>query len=59
MQEYQSGLPFPTPRDLPDPWVKPTSLESPALAGEFFTTSATWEALVILTSFKSAETKAQ
>ena len=44
-QEYWSGLPFPTPRDLPNPGIKPTSLESPALAGGFFTTSATWEAL--------------
>ena len=34
-QEYWSGLPFPPPRDLPDPGIKPTS---PALAGEFFTT---------------------
>ena len=34
-QEYWSGLPFPPPRDLPDPGIKPVS---PALAGEFFTT---------------------
>ena len=37
-QEYWSGLPFPTPGDLPDPGIKPTSLESPVLAGGFFTT---------------------
>ena len=37
-------LPFPPPGDLPDPGTKPTSLPSPALAGWFFTTSATWEA---------------
>ena len=43
-QEYWNVLPFPTPGDLPDPWIKPTSLVSPALAGRFFTTSATWEA---------------
>ena len=30
--------------DLPDPGIEPASLVSPALAGEFFTTSATWEA---------------
>ena len=24
-QEYWSGLPFPTPRDLPDPGTEPTS----------------------------------
>ena len=37
-QEYWSGLPFPPPGDLPDPGIKPTSLEAPSLAGEFFTT---------------------
>ena len=37
-QEYWSGVPFPTAGDLPNPRVKPTSLVSPALAGEFFTT---------------------
>ena len=25
-QEYRSGLPFPSPRDLPDPAIKPESL---------------------------------
>ena len=44
-QEYWSGLPFPPPGDLPNPGMEPTSLESPTLAGRFFTTSATWEAL--------------
>ena len=33
-----SWLPFPTPRDLPNPGAEPVSLESPALAGRFFTT---------------------
>ena len=37
-QEYWSGLPFPSPGDLPGPGMKPTSPVSPALAGEFFTT---------------------
>ena len=37
-QEYWSGLPFPTPGDLPDPEIELTSLASPALAGGFFTT---------------------
>ena len=44
-QEYQSGLLCPPPGDLPDPGIKPASLMSPALTGEFFTGSATWEAL--------------
>ena len=34
-QEYWSGLPFPIPGDLPKPGIKPASLVSPALAGEF------------------------
>ena len=34
-----------TPGDLPNPGIKPTSLAFPELAGRFFTTSATWEAL--------------
>ena len=36
-QKYWSGLPFPTPWDLPDPGLEPGSLVSPALAGRFFT----------------------
>ena len=43
-QEYWSGLPCPPSGALPDPGIEPTSLKSPALAGGFFTTSATWEA---------------
>ena len=43
-QEYWSGLPCPPPGDLPNPGIKPATLMSPALAGQFFTTSATWEA---------------
>ena len=35
-QEYCSGLPFPSPGDLPNPGIKPTS---PALAGRYFTIS--------------------
>ena len=44
-QEYWSGLPCPPPGDLPNPRTEPMSLASPALAGRFFTTSGTWEAL--------------
>ena len=43
-QEYWSGLPFPSPGDLPDPEIKQASLMSPASAGRFFTTNATWKA---------------
>ena len=44
-QEYWSELPFPSPGALSDPGIEPASLMSPALAGRFLTTSATWEAL--------------
>ena len=43
-QEYWSGLPCPPPGDLPDPGIEPASLMSPALEGEFFTSSGPWEA---------------
>ena len=39
-QEDWSGLPFPSPGDLPDAEIQPASS---ALAGGFFTTGATWE----------------
>ena len=35
-QEYWSGLPFPSPGDLPDPGIK---CAPPALTGRFFTTA--------------------
>ena len=38
-QEYWSGLTYPLPGDLSNPGIKPTSPESLALAGGFFTTS--------------------
>ena len=43
-QEHWSGLPFPSPGDLPNPGIKPTSRTFPSLAGRFVTISATWEA---------------
>ena len=47
-QEHWSGLPCPSLGDLPDSGIKPESLMSPALAGGFFTTSAAWEAWVLI-----------
>ena len=41
----QSGLPCPSPGDLPDPGIKPPFIMSLSLAGGFFTTSSTWETL--------------
>ena len=43
-QEYWSGLPFPSPGDLPHPGIEPRSLAAPELAGGYFIASATWEA---------------
>ena len=44
-QEYWSGLPFPSPGDLPHPEIKPTS---PTLAGGFFTTEPPGKTLFFL-----------
>ena len=43
-QEYWSGSPFPSPGDLAYPEIELSFLASSAVAGGFFTTSATWEA---------------
>ena len=48
-QEYWSALPFPTPGNLPNPEIKPTYLESPALAGGFFTTEQSGKPRLLLT----------
>ena len=45
-QECWSGLPFPSPVDLPDPGIKP---RSPALAGRFFTPEPTGKPCFLLT----------
>ena len=37
-QEYWSGLPFPSPGELPNPGIKPMSPVSPTLVGRFFAT---------------------
>ena len=42
-QEYWSGLPFPSPGDLPRPGIE---LVSPTLAGEFSTTEPTGKSQV-------------
>ena len=52
-QEYWSGMLFPPLGYIPDPGFECTSLTSPAVAGRFFTTSATWEALIAALSWWS------
>ena len=37
-QEFWSGLPYPSPGDLPHPGIKPESPASPGLAGWSFIT---------------------
>ena len=44
-QEYWSGFPIPTPGDLPNSGIKPTSCASPALAGGFVPLCH-WEAIL-------------
>ena len=45
-QEYWSGLPFLSPRGLPNSGIEPAS---PALAGRFFTTEPPGKLLIITT----------
>ena len=47
--EYQSGLPFPTPGDLPDSGIEPVSPASLASAGRFFTTTPLRKPSVLVT----------
>ena len=54
-QEYWSGLPFPSPGDLPDPGAKP---ESPALACRFFTLShqeSPWTSVISVQSLSHVQ----
>ena len=51
-QEHWRGLPWPPPGN-PNPEIKSVSLTSPAVAGKFFTTSATWEAHISVYMFVS------
>ena len=44
-QEYWSELPFPSPGDLPNPGIEPSS---PALAGRFFTTELPGKPIIIV-----------
>ena len=65
-QEYWSGLPFPSPENLPNPGIKPVS---PALTGGFFTTEPPGKpSMLVVEPYKDAyhsshhpseETKAQ
>ena len=49
-QEYWCGLSFPSPGDLPNPGIEPTS---PVLAGRFFTTEPPGSPLLTISSLQS------
>ena len=55
-KEYWSCLPFPPLGNIPNPEIEPGSPGSLALAGGFFTTNATWEALCYAKSLQSCTT---
>ena len=54
-QEYWSGVPFPSPRDPPDPGIKLAYSASPARAGRFFYHGATWETQALLSHTYSSQ----
>ena len=54
-QEYWSGLPCPSPGELPNAGREPESPASPASAGGSFPTSTTWETLLLLSGLPAAE----
>ena len=51
-QEYWSGVPFPSPGDLPNPGIKPPS---PASAGGFFITEPLGKSQINYTTIKMKE----
>ena len=52
-QGYWSGLSSPTPRDFPNPGIKPLSLVSPTLACRFFTIVPPWKLWIKIVQFSS------
>ena len=55
-QEYWSGLPFPSPGDLPNQGIKPMASASSALAGRFFSTEPPGNSKATWVSWKSKKT---
>ena len=56
-QEYWSGLPFPTPGNLPNPGIKPTYSASPVLTGRFLTTAPAGQPSMLLNTLNLAKIK--
>ena len=46
-----SGLPFPSPEDLPDPGIEPETPMSPELAGGFLSTASSGKSKVGMLSY--------
>ena len=55
-QEYWSGLPFPTPGDLPDPGIEPTSSCISCIGRRILYHRATREAQTLRSQFKISKT---
>ena len=53
-QEYLSGLPFPSPRDLPNPGIE---ARSPVLTGVFFASEPAGKPMVLCTDSQSSFAK--
>ena len=58
-QEYWSGLPFPTPGDLPNPGTEPVSLVSPALQADSLPVEPSDTSLKSLTPFSNPHSHSQ
>ena len=52
-QECWSRLSFPSPGNLSDPGIKPSSPASPALAGGFFTTASPLDTIILMHHLRS------
>ena len=55
-QEYWIGLPFPPPGHLPNPGIRPTSSEYPALAGRFFSSGLSGKPRCVSSGYKWPQT---
>ena len=54
-EEYWSGLPFPSPGDLPDPGIEPVSPVSPALQVDSLLTDQSGKLISLPEAISSCE----
>ena len=57
MEEYWSGLPFPSPKILPNPGIEPESPGSPTSAGRFRSTAPSGKPYITLVHMSSPSVK--